>query len=133
MSLVHESPHIKSFVAGVGPAYLDRFSAVGAVVWRLQFNLDSGAPHDAPWRLPRSAQYQKRQDVGPFVPYDRFVVHYTYCRHRAEPGDRDGSFPAGRDVRRRWTSSDSCRNKTATAPPRDKAIISISISLNESD
>jgi hypothetical protein len=43
------------------------------------------------------------------------------------------SFPTYRDVRRCRTNSDTCRNKTATAPPRDITINSIAISMNESD
>ena len=50
-----------------------------------------------------------------------------------EPGYREGGFPACRAVRRCLTNSDTCRNSTATAPPRDKAINSISISINEFD
>jgi hypothetical protein len=45
----------------------------------------------------------------------------------------DGSFPCCRDARQCRTNSDTCRNKTAAAPPRDKAINSISVSMNESD
>jgi hypothetical protein len=50
-----------------------------------------------------------------------------------EPPYGDDGFPCCRDARRCRTNSDTCRNKTATAPPRDKAINSISISMNESD
>jgi len=53
MSVVHDSPAIKSFVARIGPAYLVRLLGreSGGMATPIR-NMDSSAPNDAPWRLP---------------------------------------------------------------------------------
>jgi hypothetical protein len=122
MSVVHDSVFIKSFVAGVGPAYQERF-----------FSRDGGGMA-TPIRMVR------REDRLAAATAMRMLQRIVLMRRSAwservmHESYRDGSFSTCRDaVRRGRTNSDTCRIKTTTAPPRDKAINSISISMNESD
>jgi len=60
MSLVHDSPAIKSFVAGIRSAYFAWLSADGGAMATPNRDLDCGVPNDAPWQLSRSAWVDAR-------------------------------------------------------------------------